>query len=360
MLLSFCLFPVIPVEISKKIKIRRRISDKSKSVYSMTPIFAPAPHVLVASGSRALDLGMAKMLSPLGYPAQSAKDNAEALRVLMKPNAPGIAMLGESGLDLAAEVKRRADTKQTWIILLTRNADPRTIALAAEAGVDDLLLCYPGRDEEPVGKAELRIRLEVATRVQQMSQELRLELSHVGHQPGPRAARDPLTGLWDRESLLTLLFPETDRVQRMGTPLTFMLLDLDYFGRINEEYGVETGDQILHELATRLRRYLRSYDLLGRSGGDEFLAALPGCNSVQAIQLAGRIRSALLQRPFVARNDVVTLTASIGLAQSRGRSPLVALREAERALAAAKSEGGNREREFSSSSAISSVAAFVQ
>lgn len=162
----------------------------------------------------------------------------------------------------------------------------------------------------------------------------------------PKLSHDPLTGLWDRESLLALLFPETDRVQRMGTPLTLMLLDLDHFGLINDEHGRQTGNQILQELATRLRRYLRSYDLLGRSGDDEFLAALPGCNGAQALQLAGRIRAEVLQRPFAAGDGVLTLTASIGLAQSRGRSPLVALREAERALAAAKRDGRNCEREF--------------
>lgn len=163
-----------------------------------------------------------------------------------------------------------------------------------------------------------------------------------------KPSRDPLTGLWNRESLLAMLFPETDRVQRMGTPLTLMLLGLDDFGRINNEYGPQAGDRILQEMASRLRRYLRSYDLLGRSGDDEFLVALPGCNATQGRQLASRIRAELLLRPFEAGRDVVTLTTSIGLAQSRGRSPLVALREAERALAAAKLDGGNCEREFPS------------
>lgn len=165
-------------------------------------------------------------------------------------------------------------------------------------------------------------------------------------QTSSKPSRDPLTGLWDRDSLLAMLFPETDRAQRMGTPLTLMLLGLDYFGRINDEYGAQAGDQILREMAGRLRRYLRSYDLLGRSGNDEFLVALPGCNGNQGRQLARRIRVELLLQPFEAGRDVITMTASIGLAQSRGRSPLVALREAESALAAAKLDGGNCEREF--------------
>lgn len=163
--------------------------------------------------------------------------------------------------------------------------------------------------------------------------------------PSTELSRDPLTGVWDRESLLALLFPETDRVQRMGTSLTLLLLDVDHFSRV-AEFGMQAGDQVLREMAARLRRYLRSYDLLGRSGDDEFLIALPGCSSEQALQLAERIRTDLFHRPFAAGSDVITLTASIGLAQSRGRSPLVALREAEQALATAKLEGRNCEREF--------------
>jgi diguanylate cyclase (GGDEF)-like protein len=84
---------------------------------------------------------------------------------------------------------------------------------------------------------------------------------------------------------------------------------------------------------------LRSYDLIGRCGEDEFLIALPGCTLENALQLAGRIRQQILGRPFSTDNDATTLTASIGVAASRGRSPLVVLRDAERALAEAKLSG---------------------
>ena len=147
------------------------------------------------------------------------------------------------------------------------------------------------------------------------------------------------TGLWNREALISLIFQETDRVQRMKTPLSLMLLDLDNFSRINHDYGHETGDRILIEVASRFRRQLRSYDLIGRCGEDEFLIALPGCTLENAIQLAGRIRQQILARPFTTDNDATTLTASIGVAVSRGRSPLIVLREAERALAEAKLSG---------------------
>lgn len=303
----------------------------------------PSP-VLVATANRELGAQLAQALEKLVSSAQVTNSAAEASDRLLSPEPPEIAFLsdslpGQSGLDLAAEVKRRPGRKQTWIILLSAAASPLTIAAAADAGVDDLLLC-PGSDS--VSETELRIRLSVASRMQQLSRQL-LEQAEAAHF---HSSHDRLTGLWNRESLLSMLFPETDRVQRMSTPLAFLLLDIDFFARVNTDYGYEAGDKILQQLARRLRRYMRSYDLLGRFGEDEFLLALPGCNSYQARHLAGRIRTIMLRKPFDTGHDLITLTASIGLAQSRGRSPLVVLREAERALTSAKLEGRNCEREY--------------
>ncbi|MGB0125284.1 MAG: GGDEF domain-containing response regulator [Silvibacterium sp.] len=299
-----------------------------------------APRLLVGTNNRELGRHLGKVLNEFRYFVQLVEDGHEALRILLGPNPPEIVLLdsslpGQNGLELAAELKRHPGKKQTWIMLLSSAADPATVAAAADAGVDDLLLC-------PVNEADLRVRLGVAGRVQELTRRPDLQTRAVSF----HASHDHLTGLWNRESLLSLLFPETDRVQRIGTPLGFLMLDLDHFASINTDYGYEAGDKILQELANRLRRYLRSYDLIGRCGEDEFLIVLPGCNSAQALNLASRIRTVLLHRPFAAGRDMAMLTASIGVAQSRGRSPLVVLRETERALAYAKREGRNCEREY--------------
>lgn len=309
------------------------------------------PCVLVATAHRELGLRLSATLATLHYSAQAAQNGVDALNALLSANPPEIALIDEvfpdrSGLDLAAELKRRSVRKQTWVMLLTSAADPATVSAAADAGIDDLILCAAGESDsepnKPFSSTDLRLRLSVACRVQELTRQLEAQVQAVSF----HSLHDNLTGLWNRESLLSLLFPETDRVQRMNTPLTFLLLDLDHFARINAEYGYEAGDKILQELADRLRRYMRSYDLIGRCGEDEFLMALPGCTSSQALKLARRIRTSLLHRPFAAGRDMITLTASIGIAQSRGRSPLVVLREAERALANAKLEGRACEREY--------------
>jgi two-component system, cell cycle response regulator len=223
------------------------------------------------------------------------------------------------------------------------------VTSATEAGIDDLLL-------KPVDTSDLRVRLRVAERVQALASQLDEQTRAVRF----HASHDSLTGLWNRESLLNLLFPETDRVQRMRTPLTLLLLDLDRFSSINSEFGYETGDKILQELANRFRRFLRSYDLIGRCGEDEFLIALPGCTADQAAMMALRLKQTVLQKPFSTGRDMVTLTASMGIAQSKGRSPLVVLREVERALCDAKAAGRDAIREYSVASPVQPAASYSE
>jgi two-component system, cell cycle response regulator len=318
----------------------------------MSLSFPPNQRVLIATCDPELEVRLTRMLIGMSHLVQRTANGHAALGILLEANPPQIALLdaalpGRSGLTLAAELKRRPGKKHTWIMLLSSAADSAMVASAADAGVDDLLLCQTcksGSDpiNEHVDEIDLRVRLNVARRVQEVTHQLEAQIKAISF----HSLHDNLTGLWNRESLLSLLFPETDRVQRMGTALSFMLLDLDHFARINAEYGYETGDKILHEFAERLRRYMRSYDLIGRCGEDEFLLALPGCTTSDALKLAARIRSVLLHRPFAAGSDMITLTASVGIAQSRGRSPLVVLREAERALINAKLEGRDCAREF--------------
>jgi len=283
---------------------------------------------------------LATILESWRYQVERAESTALALECLLRPMPPAIALLdmdlAECGVnDLVAEVRRRQQRYRSWIILCSRHAGREEIRSALSCGCDDFL-------KVPAGEADLRVRIRIAERVlalsgqvQKQSAELRFQVTH-----------DGLTGLWNREALLSLIFQETDRVQRMKTPLSLMLFDLDDFSRVNHHYGYAAGDRVLTELANRFRRQLRSYDLIGRCGEDEFLLALPGCTGEHCLALAERIREALLGRPFTLDGETTALTASFGVAVSGGRSPLIVLRETERALAMAKLAGKNCVREY--------------
>ena len=317
-----------------------------------------SPIVLIGCSSPGLTDFLAATLESWHYQVEAAHHGTDALARIEGANPPSIALLdmdlpGQSAVEIVWEVRRRHEERRTWIILfssqprnaskdragtgraltdraLTNRAEADRARAALDCGGDDFLVVT-------ADTADLRVRIRVAERVlaltsrlQKQSAELRYHVTH-----------DGLTGLWNREALISLIFQETDRVQRMKTPLSLMLFDLDDFSRVNHDYGYETGARVLIELANRFRRHLRSYDLIGRCGEDEFLLALPGCDLDSAILLGDRIRESILGRPFALDHDATTLTASFGVASSRGRSPLIVLREAERALAEAKLSGKN-------------------
>lgn len=303
---------------------------------STTFSVAPGHSVLIGGRQDHMMEYLTTVLESWHYQVEAVPAGAEVLERLLSPLPPAIALLntdlegGPNGMEVVGEMRRRQQRNRSWVILCSENAGREQVRAALGSGCDDFL-------KLPADASELKVHIRVAERVvalfsqvQRQSAESRFLATH-----------DGLTRLWNREALLSLIFQETDRVQRMKTPLSLMLLDLDDFSRINHEYGYETGDRVLTELADRFRRQLRSYDLIGRCGEDEFLLALPGCTRDNAMALAGRIREAILGRPFDLNGDAATLTASFGLAGSRGRSPLTVLREAECALAAAKVAGKN-------------------
>ena len=303
----------------------------------------PLPQILVATNDSETGSRLAALLDEWRYPHVLVEDGVSALRYLTHPQPPAIALIDNdlpsiAGLQVVHSVRQRYQQSQTWLMLMGSEASSGGVQMAAEAGADDFLL-------KPIVTSDLRVRLRVAERVQVLTQRLRTESEtarfHTTH--------DSLTGLLAREAILKDLFRETDRVGRMGSHLAYVLIDLDSFSLVNLNYGYTVGDQILKELGQRLRRHLRTYDLAGRYGEDEFLIGLPGSSADNQIAVVERMRKAVLDRPFDVGKDRVLISASIGIAQSLGRSPLVVMREAERALALAKKDGRNCIRVFPAS-----------
>ena len=139
--------------------------------------------------------------------------------------------------------------------------------------------------------------------------------------------------------MLSMMCRETDRVQRMKSSLCMILFDIDDFGHWNSRLGSDACDDLLCQVVGRTTRLMRSYDLLGRPGMDEFLVALPGCTPVNAVMLAERLRIDVFCSPFRVAGESIRLSACFGIASSQGRSPVVVLRDAEQALQSAKAAG---------------------
>jgi diguanylate cyclase (GGDEF)-like protein len=159
-----------------------------------------------------------------------------------------------------------------------------------------------------------------------------------------QATHDGLTGIWNRMAVLDLLSREVDNAARVNKSVGLMMLDADHFKQVNDTYGHLAGDTVLKELAKRIQQMVRSEDLTGRYGGEEFLVVLPQCDEEDIQLCAERIRSAVADAPISADGSELSMTVSVGTAildPSRGTLK-DALAAADSALYRAKHSGRNR------------------
>jgi two-component system cell cycle response regulator len=159
------------------------------------------------------------------------------------------------------------------------------------------------------------------------------------------AVRDGLTGLFNHRHSLELLVHECDRASRYPGHVSLLMIDIDHFKEVNDRHGHQAGDHVLREVAALLREGVRNVDVLGRYGGEEFIAILPHTEREDAQLLAERLRQSIAEHAFRVGDAEVRATVSIGVAtwpsdQIAASAELV--READRALYRAKAEGRNR------------------
>ena len=153
------------------------------------------------------------------------------------------------------------------------------------------------------------------------------------------AILDPLTGLLNRKALTDRFAELAEQAALTGEPITLVMCDIDRFKTINDEHGHERGDAVLKQVAYVIRRSLRSFELIYRLGGDEFLIVLPGATFTTAGELAEGARRAL----EVARPGGLEVTVSMGVASASGEVAFEPLfRAADEALYRAKHDGRNR------------------
>jgi diguanylate cyclase (GGDEF)-like protein len=164
-------------------------------------------------------------------------------------------------------------------------------------------------------------------------------LMHSDIRQRAEAILDPLTGLLNRKALAGRFAELAQQATVTGEPVALVLVDIDRFKDVNDEHGHERGDAVLKEVAYVMRRTLRSFELVYRLGGDEFLIVLPGSALGVAQELAERVREAL----ELARPGGLAITASVGVASAHGGMSFEDLfREADDALYRAKRAGRNR------------------
>lgn len=156
-------------------------------------------------------------------------------------------------------------------------------------------------------------------------------------------SRDSLTGLLKHADIKEQVAVEVERAARRGSATCVVMLDLDNFKQVNDQYGHAVGDNVIRALSNLLRQRLRRIDSLGRYGGEEFTAVLPECTLEQAKQIFDEIRSRFAELPFMAHESSFHVTFSAGVAQSHNQTSANQLIElADQALYAAKTAGRNQ------------------
>ncbi len=158
------------------------------------------------------------------------------------------------------------------------------------------------------------------------------------------AATDPLTGAFNRREFTSLADQESQRANRYNRPLAIMMLDLDHFKKLNDTYGHAAGDKALQRFTTLCCNALRTVDIFGRWGGEEFVTLLPETDAEGAVIIAERLRKLVSQSILVYNDQKISLTASIGIAQYRSGEVTVEgpLSRADSAVYDAKKAGRNR------------------
>jgi diguanylate cyclase (GGDEF)-like protein len=180
----------------------------------------------------------------------------------------------------------------------------------------------------------------VEHRTQDLEREKR-DLMRARDQMRHFAEHDDLTGLWNHRVIMKRLHQEVERAAREGAQLSVILVDLDHFKRINDTYGHPAGDLVLKEIGAIFMRSVRSYDWVGRYGGEEFLLILPGSGFVSSRIRAEQLRAAVEAANIADGETSIQVTASFGVACGSGAGFESLIRAADAALYCAKDNGRN-------------------
>ncbi|HBM08193.1 diguanylate cyclase [Pseudomonas sp. 10B238] len=237
--------------------------------------------------------------------------------VLLDMNMPDF-----TGIELAQMIRLNDEWLRVPIIYLSAETDiNRQMAALLKAG-DDFIT-------KPI--SDNALTAAVFSRVQR-ARALSMALS-----------RDSLTGLLKHADIKEQVALEVERAQRSGKPTSVVMLDLDHFKQVNDQYGHAAGDNVIRSLANLMRQRLRRIDSIGRYGGEEFVAVLPDCPAEQAKRIFDEIRLRFAALSFHAGARTFSVSLSAGISETNGHFGAGAMLElADQALYAAKHNGRNQ------------------
>jgi two-component system, cell cycle response regulator len=261
--------------------------------------------------------------------AQEMLDESVELAILSMSLPDGDA------LRLVSQLRATETRRDMPILLMADDSELPKLAKGLDLGANDYLV-------RPVDRNELLARVRTQIRRKRLQERLRANY----RRSLSLALTDELTGLYNRRYVFAHLNELVTRIPDAGGGTAVMLFDIDHFKQVNDRYGHPVGDEVLRELADRAVRQVRSVDLVGRLGGEEFIVVMPETGLSGAMIVADRLRMAVAVDPFARKAgiDGIPVTVSIGVAvtENGGDELERLLKRADDALYAAKNAGRNK------------------
>lgn len=244
-------------------------------------------------------------------------------------------LAAEDGLRLCSRLRSNERTRSVPILMVGEDTDMKRIAQGMEIGAHDYIL-------RPVDRNELLARVRTQIRRKRYQDRLRanyeMSLS--------LALTDSLTGLFNRRYLMVHLEKLLTKNREANKSLCVLMLDIDHFKRVNDTYGHAAGDEVLKIFADRVSQRLRSFDLVARLGGEEFVVILPDISLDMAMQVSERLRKGIEREPFPVSgpHGSIPVTVSIGACMIGGEDVVTVeecLKRSDDELYRAKEGGRN-------------------
>jgi two-component system cell cycle response regulator len=295
------------------------------------------PRILLVEDQAFAATRITETLAPTAGSVERAASCSEAQQLLAGPVELAIVSMSlrdGDPLRLVSQLRAHESSRDLPILLIADEAELPRLAKGLDLGANDYLV-------RPLDRNELLARVRTQIRRKRLQERLRANY----HRSLSLALTDELTGLYNRRYVFAHLNELLSRMPDGAAKPAVVLFDIDHFKRVNDQHGHLAGDEVLRELAKRALRLVRSVDLVGRLGGEEFILVMPDTGVGEAAIVAERLRAAVAEEPFIVdpRTSLpITISVGVAAAGENGDKLDDLLKRADDALYAAKNAGRNR------------------
>ncbi len=292
--------------------------------------------IMIVDDEESVTLAVKKYLHRAGFREFYLVTDATRAIYEIRQKRPDLVLLDVrmpiNGLAILEKMREDDHLQHLPVITLTCDTDAKTKIKALNLGADDFLT-------KPVDVSELvaRVRNTLAGKV------TRDQLARYSSELESDALRDELTEIANRRAFHYELNRRIIEWNRQRTPLSLLLIDLDFFKQVNDRYGHPVGDRVLRAIAHQIDNCVREMDLVARFGGEEFAVILPSTRPDESRLTAERIRDSIASKTWQVDDQAIRVTVSIGVATAmNGDDAATLIRRTDTALYSSKQQGRNR------------------